>query len=305
MSKIAVLIPALNEESTIAKVITDWRNTLTDPGHNVEVWVCDNGSTDATATRAANAGARVVVEARRGKGNAMRALFGHAEAECYIMVDADDTYDASVGGAMVEAVLTRQADMVIAERLSGSYFAENKRPLHGVGNRLVRALTNKMFHAHLLDIMSGCRAFSPRFVATYPVMVEGFEIETDMTIHALDKRLRIEEIDVPYRNRRAGSESKLNTCADGLRVLRTIFTLVRDYRPMLFFSWAAVLVAVLAVAALVPVLVEYWQTGLVPRFPTLIAAGFALILSMLLFAVGLILDVIARNRRADFELRLR
>lgn len=304
MSRIAVLIPALNEETTIAKVITDWRNILIEAGHTVEVVVCDNGSTDATATQAEQAGATVVAEPRRGKGNAMRALFGHAEAECYIMVDADDTYEASAGGVMADAVLTRKADMVIGERLSGSYFTENKRPLHGVGNRLVRALTNKMFHAHLLDIMSGCRAFSPRFVATYPVMVEGFEIETDMTIHALDKRLKIVEIDVPYRDRGADSKSKLNTYADGLRVLKTIFSLVRDYRPMLFFSWAAVLVALLAIIALIPVLVEYWHTGLVPRFPTLIAAGFALLLSMLLFVVGLILDVIARNRRADFELRL-
>lgn len=304
MSNIAVLIPAFNEEATVAKVIIDWRDALTKAGHAVEVLVCDNASTDATATKAAEAGATVITEQRRGKGNVMRTLFRHAEADCFIMVDADDTYDAPVADAMVNAVLHDNADMVIGERLSGTYFSENKRPLHGIGNRLVRALTNRLFHAHLLDIMSGCRALSPRFVATYPAMTEGFEIETDMTIHALDKRLKIVEIDVPYRDRQDGSKSKLNTYSDGLRVLKTIFSLVRDYRPMLFFSWAAVLVAIVAVVALIPVLVEYWQTGLVPRFPTLIVVGFTLIFSMLLFAVGLILDVIVRNRRADFELRL-
>lgn len=304
MSKIAVIIPAYNEETTIAKVINDWRDSLTRAGHEVEVLVCDNSSTDSTSEKAAKAGATVIFEPRKGKGNAMRTLFRHADADCCIMVDADDTYDASVAAVMVDAVINAHVDMVVGDRLSGSYFTENKRPMHGVGNRLVRALTNRMFNARLTDIMSGCRAFSPRFIATYPVMVDGFEIETDMTIHALDKRMKITEIAVPYRDRCAGSESKLNTYTDGMRVLSTIFSLVRDYRPMLFFSWAAALMALVAIIALIPVLIEYWQTGFVPRFPTLIVVGFTLMMSMLLFAVGLILDVIVRNRRADFELRL-
>lgn len=300
MDKIAVLIPCWNEATTIGKVVGDFRRVLPE----ATVYVYDNNSTDGTAEVAAAAGAVVRYERQQGKGNVIRRMFREVDAECYIMIDGDDTYPAEAAPQMVEAVCDKDVDMVIGDRLSSTYFQQNKRPFHNSGNRLVRALINHLWHIPVNDIMTGYRAFSRRFVKLFPVMTGQFEVETEMTIHALDKRFSICEIPIEYRDRPEGSVSKLNTFKDGWKVLRTIVTLFKEYCPMRFFGWLAVLFAVIGVVMLAPVLVEYFKTGLVPRFPTLIVSMFLLLSALLSVAVGLCLDVIVTKDRKNFELRV-
>ena len=272
-SKVAVLIPCYNESQTVARVIADYRAALPE----ADIYVYDNNSTDGTAAAAQEAGARVRHERRQGKGNVIRTMFRQIDADCYLMVDGDDTYPAESAPEMVRLVLEEGADMVIGDRLSATYFSENRRPFHNVGNRMVRGLINLLFHSRVRDIMTGLRAFSPLFVKTFPVLSRGFEIETEMTVHALDKNFNLREIPVNYRDRPEGSVSKLNTVRDGLKVLKTVFLLFRDYRPMAFFGLLAALFAAGGLGAFLPVLAEYWRTGLVPRFPTLIVCGLAMV----------------------------
>lgn len=300
MDKIAVLIPCYNEAATIEKVVRDFRAALPE----AVIYVYDNNSTDHTDEIARAAGAVVRYERRQGKGNVMRTMFRDIEAQCYLMADGDDTYPAQYAPQMVRAVLEDGADMVIGDRLSSTYFTENKRPFHNVGNVLVRKLVNYFFKGNIQDIMTGYRAFSRLFVKTYPVLSKGFEIETEMSIHALDKNFRLVNIPVDYRDRPAGSESKLNTYSDGAKVLATIFRLVKDYKPLVFFSTVALLLAAVALILFVPVFMDYLDTGLVPRFPTLIVAGFLFLGGLLTFCCGLVLDTVIKKDRQNFELWL-
>ena len=300
MDKIAVLIPCYNEAATIEKVVRDFRAALPE----AVIYVYDNNSTDHTDEIARAAGAVVRYERRQGKGNVMRTMFRDIEAQCYLMADGDDTYPAQYAPQMVRAVLEDGADMVIGDRLSSTYFTENKRPFHNVGNVLVRKLVNFFFRGNIQDIMTGYRAFSRLFVKSYPVLSKGFEIETEMSIHALDKNFRLVNIPVDYRDRPAGSESKLNTYSDGAKVLATIFRLVKDYKPLVFFSTVALLLAAVALILFVPVFLDYLETGLVPRFPTLIVACFLFLGGLLTFCCGLILDTVIKKDRQNFELWL-
>lgn len=297
---IAVLIPCYNESKTVEKVITDFRTALPE----ADIYVYDNNSTDHTDEIARNAGAIVRYERRQGKGNVIRTMFREIDADCYIMADGDDTYPAEYAPEMARLVLEEQADMVIGDRLSATYFTENTRPFHNAGNRVVRGLINTLFGSQVHDIMTGYRAFSPLFVKNFPVLSKGFEIETEMTIHALDKNFYLREIPVNYRDRPEGSVSKLNTVQDGIRVIRTIISLFRDYKPLIFFGLVGALFLLVGLLFLIPVLVEYVQTGLVPRFPTLIAALSLMIVGVLLFMVGLILEVIVKKHRQLYELFL-
>lgn len=298
--KVAVLVPCYNEEKTVAKVVSDFREVLPE----ADIYVYDNNSTDRTAELAAAAGAIVRHERVQGKGNVIRRMFREVEADCYLMADGDDTYPAHHAPAMVAAVLEEQVDMVIGDRLSSTYFTENKRPFHNMGNKLVRGLICRLWHTEVKDIMTGYRAFSRRFVKLFPVMSGQFEIETEMTIHALDKRFRLVEIPIDYRDRPEGSESKLNTFSDGLKVLRTIVTLFKEYRPLRFFGWMAVLLAVVGIVMVIPVLVDYFQTGLVMRFPTLFVSLFLLLAALQSLFTGLCLDVMVEKDRKQNELRL-
>ena len=297
---IAVLIPCYNEEPTIGKVVADFRTALPE----ADVYVYDNNSTDRTAEMAVAAGAIVRKEPVQGKDNVIRRMFREVEADCYLMADGDDTYPAEQALQMVKPVLEEGVDMVIGDRLSSTYFEENKRLFHNNGNRVVRALIRHFWHSDIHDIMTGYRAFSRRFVKTFPVMSGSFEIETEMTIHALDKRFLLREVQVEYRDRPEGSVSKLNTISDGLSVLKTIFVLYKEYRPLRFFAWLALLLTVVAVVLVIPVLVEYFQTGLVPRFPTLFFSLFLLLGAMMSIFTGLCLDVIVTKDRKNYELQL-
>lgn len=297
---IAVLIPCYNEAASIAQVVSDFRTEL--PG--ADIIVCDNRSTDDTAAVAAAAGATVITEPRPGKGNAMRTLFAAVDADCYVMVDGDDTYPAAHVHDMCRKVLSDGADLVLGDRLSSTYFTVNSRPGHNFGNRLVRGLINRLFSSHVQDIMTGYRAMSRKFVRNFPMLSKGFEIETEMTIHALDKNFRVEVVPIQYRERAEGNPSKLNTLTDGFRVLKTIFLLFVEYRPFFFFSIVSLMLALLSVCMLVPVFSEYFATGLVPRFPTLIVAGFIMLLAILLWVCGLILEVIRKSNLRAFELQL-
>lgn len=298
--KIAVLLPCYNEVSTIAKVVTDFRAALPE----ADIYVYDNNSTDGTAQAALQAGAIVRHEPMQGKGNVIRRMFREVEADCYLMADGDDTYPAEQARQMVTPVLEEHVDMVIGDRLSSTYFNENKRPFHNGGNRVVRWLIRRFWHTDIHDIMTGYRAFSRAFVKNFPVMSGNFEIETEMTIHALDRRFLLREVPVVYRDRPLGSVSKLNTFSDGISVLKTIVLLYKEYRPLRFFSWLAILLALAAVLLLIPVLVEYFHTGLVPRFPTLIVSMFLLLAALLSLFTGLCLDVIVTKDRKNYELRL-
>ena len=300
MDKIAVLIPCYNESQTIAKVVKDYREALPE----AVIYVYDNNSTDHTDEIARGAGAVVRYEYKQGKGNVMRTMFREIDAECYLMIDGDDTYPAENARIMTELILERKADMVIGDRLSSTYFTENKRPFHNMGNRLVRGLINTIFKSEIKDIMTGYRAFSYEFVKSFPILSKGFEIETEMSIHALDKNFRLVEIPVTYRDRPAGSVSKLNTYRDGMRVLRTIARLFRDYRPFSFFGWLGFFCFLIASAFFGPVLADYLATGLVPKFPTLIACSGLYVVAILLWISGLILDVITKKHRQLFELYL-
>lgn len=300
MDKIAVLIPCYNEAVTIEKVVTDFKRVLPD----AVIYVYDNNSSDGTGEIAQKAGAVVRREYQQGKGNVIRRMFREIDAECYIMVDGDDTYPAEDAPKMVEAVLERQADMVVGDRLSSTYFEENKRPFHNMGNSLVRKSINILFENDIRDIMTGYRAFSYQFVKSFPVLSKGFEIETKMSIHAVDKNMRLENVVITYRDRPEGSESKLNTISDGLKVLKTIERLFRTYRPLMFFGGLAALLALLSVGFFVPVFIEYLKTGLVPNMPTLVVCGFTMLGAIHSLFSGLVLENIKQKNRQDFEMEL-
>lgn len=300
MDNIAVLIPCYNESKTIEKVIRDWKNALPD----AVIYVYDNNSTDNTVELAQAAGATVRHEYHQGKGNVVRRMFREIDAKAYIMVDGDDTYPAEYGSQMVNLVLEHNSDMVVGDRLSSTYYTENKRPFHNFGNDLVRSTINRLFHAHINDIITGYRAFSYQFVKTFPVLTHGFEIETEMTIHAVDKNMQVDNVVIDYRDRPEGSESKLNTYADGIKVLMTIFRLYRNYRPMGFFNIIALLLILIAIIADIPVIITYFETGMVPRFPTLIVSGFVAMAALLSFFVGMILSAIKVKDLQEFEFRL-
>ena len=300
MDTIAVLIPCYNESQTIAKVVKDYREALPE----AVIYVYDHKSTDHTDEAAREAGAIVRYEYRQGKGNVIRSMFRDIDAECYLMIDGDDTYPAENARSMVNHILSGRADMVIGDRLSSTYFTENKRPFHNTGNRLVRGLINTIFTSDIKDIMTGYRAFNYEFVKSFPILSKGFEIETEMSIHALDKNFKLLEVPVTYRDRPAGSVSKLNTYKDGFRVLKTIARLFRDYKPFAFFGWLGLLCFIIATIFFVPVLQAYFSTGLVAKFPTLIVCSGIYVVSFLLWMSGLILDVIAKKHRQLFELYL-
>ncbi|HIT10898.1 MAG TPA: glycosyltransferase [Candidatus Onthousia faecigallinarum] len=299
-NKIAVLIPCYNESKTIEKVVKDYKQALPE----ADIYVYDNNSSDGTDEIARKAGAIVKYEYRQGKGNVIRSMFQDIEADCYLMIDGDDTYPAENAREMCDLILEGKADMVIGDRLSSTYFTENKRPFHSLGNLLVRGLINKLFKSNVHDIMTGYRAFSYEFVKTFPVLSQGFEIETEMTIHALDKNFLLKEIPVNYRDRPAGSISKLNTYRDGFRVLKTIARLFKEYKPTIFFSIIGLIFLIISVVFAVPVFAEYFETGLVPRYPTLIFSGFMLIVSILMFVCGVLLEVVVKKHRQLFELIL-
>ncbi|MCR4674763.1 MAG: glycosyltransferase family 2 protein [Lachnospiraceae bacterium] len=298
--KIAVLIPCFNESVTIEKVVRDYKRALPE----ADIYVYDNNSTDHTDEIARKAGAIVRYERRQGKGNVIRSMFQQVDADCYLMIDGDDTYPAENAREMCEYVLNDGVDMVIGDRLSSTYFTENKRAFHNFGNVLVRKLINGLFHSNVKDIMTGYRAFSKTFVKSFPVLSKGFEIETEMTIHALDKNFNLKEIPVTYRDRPEGSESKLNTFSDGFKVLRTIASLCRDYKPLFFFTILALLFFAVGMILFIPVFSEYLSTGLVLRFPTLFVSCMSFIIAMLMYVCGLILSVIAKKHRQLFELYL-
>ena len=300
MDKIAVLIPCYNEEKTIEKVVTDTRRELPE----AVIYVYDNNSTDKTAEIARNAGAVVRQEFKQGKGNVIRRMFREIEAECYIMIDGDDTYPLEFAREMADKVILRRADMVVGDRLSSTYFEENKRPFHNMGNSLVKASINMLFKSDIQDIMTGYRAFSYQFVKTFPVMSKGFEIETEMTIHAVYNNMQVENVVVTYRDRPEGSESKLNTYSDGMKVLFTIFRMFRQYRPFSFFGALALVLLLIAAGFFIPVLAEYFATGLVAKFPTLIVCGFAARAAIQSLFSGLILHNLGVKDRRDFEFRL-
>lgn len=300
MDKTAVLIPCYNEAKTIQKVVSDWKRVLPE----AVIYVYDNNSTDGTGKLAAEAGAVVRREYMQGKGNVIRRMFREIDAEVYLMVDGDDTYPAEFGPEMVSLIREKHVDMVVGDRLSASYFTENKRPFHNMGNSLVRKSINLLFKSDIKDIMTGYRAFSYNFVKTFPVLSKGFEIETEMSIHAVDKNMYVENVVIDYRDRPEGSQSKLNTYSDGLKVLRTIFRLYRIYKPMGFYLLFAALLAVLSTVFLIPVLATFARTGQVPNFPTLIVCGFVYLAAIISFFSGLLLTSIAQKNRQDFEMLL-
>ncbi len=300
MDKIAVLIPCYNEEQTIGKVVADAKAALPE----AVIYVYDNNSTDRTAELAADAGAVVRHEYKQGKGNVIRRMFREIDAECYLMLDGDDTYPLQNAPEMVDKVLRHQADMVVGDRLSSTYFTENKRPFHNFGNSLVRYSINKLFHSDIKDIMTGYRAFNYKFVKSFPVISAGFEIETEMTIHAVNYKMQVENVVVDYRDRPEGSESKLNTFSDGAKVLRKIVQLFKNYKPLGFFGLISLVLVLVAAVFFLPILVEYIQTGLVPKFPTLIVCGFMVLAAIQSFFSGMILSQLAAKERREFEYRL-
>ncbi len=300
MDRIAVLIPCYNESKTIEKVVRDWKAELPE----ATLYVYDNNSTDNTAELAERAGAIIRHEYQQGKGNVIRRMFREIDAACYILVDGDDTYPAEYGREMAMLVLQKNADMVVGDRLSSTYFTQNKRPFHNFGNSLVRASINHLFKTNIRDIMTGYRAFSYLFVKSFPVLSKGFEIETEMSIHAVEKNMQIENIIIDYRDRPEGSTSKLNTYSDGIKVLRTIFRLYKNYKPMQFFGGLAVILTLIAALLFVPILIKYIHIGLVPNFPTLIVCGFIEMAAIISFFSGLILATIVEKDRQAFEFRL-
>lgn len=297
--KVAVLIPCYNEEVTIAKVVDDFRRELPDS----DIYVYDNNSSDRTGEIARAHGAIVRLEPRQGKGNVVRQMFRDIEADCYIMVDGDDTYPAESAAALCEPILSGAADMTVGDRLSnGTYAEENKRAFHGFGNDLVRSMIRWIYGYGFEDVMTGYRAFSRAFVKTFPVLSEGFQIETELSIHAVDRRWRILDVPIVYRDRPAGSESKLSTVSDGVKVILAIASLFKNYRPLKFFSLIALVLFVLGLVCGVPVIFEFMKTGLVPRFPTAILAVAFMFLCALSLATGLILDSLAKADRRQWEL---
>ncbi|MBQ4218229.1 MAG: glycosyltransferase family 2 protein [Butyrivibrio sp.] len=300
MDKIAVLIPCYNEEKTIAKVIRDAKAALPE----AVIYVYNNNSKDRTAEIALAEGAIVRNEYMQGKGNVIRRMFREIDALVYVMVDGDDTYPMDSAPEMVDLVLNHNSDMVVGDRLSSTYYQENKRPFHNFGNNLVRGSINKLFGCNIRDIMTGFRAFSYEFVKTFPVLSKGFEIETEMTIHAVYNNMQIDNVVIEYRDRPEGSESKLNTYADGMKVLKTIAKLYRNYKPFGFFLIFSLVLALISIFFLVPIVTEYWRTGLVPRFPTLIVCCFIMLSAVQSFFAGVILSTLAVNNRREFEMQL-
>lgn len=300
MDKIAVLIPCYNESKTIDKVVRDYKKVMP----KAKVYVYDNNSSDNTAEIAKNAGAVVRYEYQQGKGNVIRRMFREIDSECYIMIDGDDTYPAEFARKMANMVLEKRTDMVIGDRLSSTYFTENTRPFHNFGNTLVLKSINHLFNCNLKDIMTGYRAFSYQFVKTFPVLSKGFEIETEMSIHAVDKNMTVENVVIEYRDRPEGSFSKLNTYSDGLKVIKTIIRLYKNYKPFGFFSMLAGVLTVIALILFAPVMLTYAKTGLVPKFPTLIISGFIELAAVQSFFSGLILSTISEKSKQDFEARL-
>lgn len=300
MDKIAVLVPCYNEAQTIAKVVRDVKGALPE----AVVYVYDNNSTDRTVELAGEAGAVIRYEYRQGKGNVIRRMFREIDAECYLMIDGDDTYPLDCAREMVNRVLENHADMVVGDRLSSTYFTENKRPFHNFGNGLMRFGINSLFRSDIKDIMTGYRAFSYEFVKTFPVFSQGFEIETEMTIHAVNHNMQVENVVVQYRDRPEGSESKLNTFRDGMRVIHKMFQLYKQYKPMHFFGVLCAVLVIVAAVLMIPIVSVYLKTGLVPRFPTLFVCGFMVLAGIQSFFAGMILDVIAAKERKDFEFRL-
>lgn len=297
MDKVAVLIPCYNESQTIEKVVRDFGNVLPE----AVIYVYDNNSSDGTAEIARRAGAIVRHEYQQGKGNVLRRMFGEIDARCYLVVDGDDTYPAEHAPELVDKVLHHNADMVVGDRLSSTYFTENKRPFHNFGNSVVRGSINLLFKNDIKDIMTGYRAFSYRYVKTFPVLSKGFEIETEMSIHAIDKNMQVENVVINYRDRPEGSESKLNTYSDGFKVLTTISRLYRNYRPMEFYGMLSLFLTVLALIFFIPIMIAYAETGLVERFPTLIVCGFVVLSAIISFFAGMILKSIYQNTRQEFE----
>lgn len=302
MPKIAVLIPCYNESKTIAKVVADFKIALP----KADIYVYDNNSTDGTAEIADKAGAAVCYEYRQGKGNVIRSMFRDINVDCYLMVDGDDTYPAEYAREMCQLVLEKKADMVIGDRLSTTYFQENKRAFHGLGNNLVRKFINSLWphNKKILDVLTGYRAFSPLFVKTFPVMSKGFEIETEMTIHCLDNNLLLQTVPVTYRDRPVGSQSKLNTFSDGCKVLYTILKLYKNYKPLCFFGYIAVCLAIISIVLFIPVGQEYLRTGLVPRFPTLIVSSVTMLAAFLALVCGLILDTENQKFKQQLEVQM-
>ena len=300
MKKIAVLIPCYNEEKTIKKVVEDYKRVLPE----ATIYVYDNNSVDKTAEEARAAGAVVKYEYRQGKGNVIRSMFRDIDADCYLMIDGDDTYPAEHAREMCDLILEKGYDMIIGDRLSSTYFQENKRMFHNTGNVLVRKLVNMFWKGNITDIMTGYRTFGRRFVKSFPVLSKGFEIETEMSIFALDNNMLIKSVPVNYRDRPEGTESKLNTLSDGFKVLKTIFKMFKDYKPMFFFSIIGTILMGVAAGLFVPVLLEYLDTGLVNRFPTMIVSGFVAISSLLSFTCGLILDTISKKEHQNFEIQM-
>lgn len=300
MDKIAVLIPCYNEARTIEKVINDFKTVLPE----AVIYVYDNNSSDDTADIAEKAGAIVRHEYMQGKGNVIRRMFREIDAEVYIMTDGDDTYPAEYAREMADKVIKKNVDMVVGDRLSSTYFTENKRPFHNLGNSIVRLSINRLFKNDIKDVMTGYRAFGYNFVKTFPVLSQGFEIETEMTIHAVDKNMYVENVIIDYRDRPEGSESKLNTYSDGFKVLKTIARLYKNYKPRQFFTAVSVILILLAAVFFVPILVTYIKTGLVPQIPTLIVCGFVALSAIQSYFSGLILSTIEQKNKQDFEYRL-
>lgn len=300
LDKIAVLIPCYNEAQTIGKVVSDARAALPE----AIIYVYDNNSTDNTAELAKKAGAVVRFEYQQGKGNVIRRMFREIDAECYLMIDGDDTYPLEHAREMTDQVLSRNADMVVGDRLSSTYFSENKRPFHNFGNSLVRGSINFLFQSSIKDIMTGYRAFSYSFVKTFPVLSQGFEIETEMTIHAVYNHMQIENVIVDYRDRPQGSISKLNTYTDGFKVIRMLLRLFKNYKPFSFFSCIAGFLMLLAIGFFIPVLIRFLETHLVLQIPTLVVCGFATLAAIQAFFAGLILSSISEKNRRDFEYQL-
>ena len=300
MDKIAVLVPCYNEAQTIKKVVEDFKRVLP----QAVIYVYNNNSTDDTAKIAAEAGAIVRNEYKQGKGNVIRRMFREIDAECYIMTDGDDTYPAEFATQMADMVLNKNCDMVVGDRLSSTYFQENKRPFHNFGNDIVRKSINFLFKSKIKDIMTGFRAFSYQFVKTFPVLSTGFEIETEMTIHAVDKNMAVGNVVIDYRDRQEGSESKLNTFSDGFKVIKTIIRLFKAYKPIWFYGLVALILAIISIGFFIPILVIYGETGLVPKFPTLIMCCFVMTVAILSFFSGSILQSLRQKEKQDFELHL-
>ena len=300
IDKIAVLIPCYNESKSIAKVVKDAKEALPE----ATIYVYDNNSTDGTDEIARQAGAIVRYERQQGKGNVIRSMFRDIDAQCYIMLDGDDTYPAEFAPEMCRKVLEEGVDMVVGDRLSSTYFTENKRPFHNFGNTIVRAFINHLFRSDIKDIMTGYRAMSYEFVKTFPILSKNFEIETEMTIHAIDKKMHVENVVVDYRDRQEGSVSKLNTYSDGFKVLKTIFRMYKDYKPLQFFSTIAAVLFVLGAAFFVPILTKYIRTGTVTKMPSLIVICFVILTAIVCWFSGIILSTLVQQHKQNFELQL-